>query len=109
MLQNPLRVIQDDFRFANTTGLMDQQYGTGKDCYDEKSQNAKGGFQIDLRGTRFKLHPNVTWITDVDSHHSKTEMINFTLDDTRQLVKAKCGGWSLGCKVDGPMLLIPIN
>lgn len=58
-----LRIVDDDFQFAQSSGIKRIPYGTAGDCYSMNLGNCrKGKFKIDLTGTLLKVRPEVTWL-----------------------------------------------
>ena len=57
-----LRIIDDDFQFAQSSGNKRIPYGTAGDCYSMNQGNCrKGQFKIDLTGTLLSVRSDVTW------------------------------------------------
>ena len=54
-------VIADDYTFTTLSGLMRNPYGTARDAYAGGDTCLKGYFLIDLSGSGFYIHPNVSF------------------------------------------------
>ncbi|CAH8494605.1 unnamed protein product [Schistosoma turkestanicum] len=87
-----LQVKIDDSRFSHTLGPSMMPYGTAKDCFSSTTC-PQGQFQIDLRGTNFKVSVKTRWtvnkITDGVSHIHRLQ--------DGQLIFGRCGGNCTGC------------
>uniref|UniRef100_A0A5K4F784 Peptidase M12B domain-containing protein n=1 Tax=Schistosoma mansoni TaxID=6183 RepID=A0A5K4F784_SCHMA len=87
-----LEVKINDGRFSHTLGSSMMPYGTAKDCFSS-TVCPQGKFQIDLRGTSFKVSVKTRWtsnqITNGVSHIHR-------LQDS-QLIYGRCGGHCTGC------------
>lgn len=55
-----LRVYENDFTFAETTGTP-QSYGSAGDCYNRRKQCPQGGFSINMEHTGFILRHGTVW------------------------------------------------
>ncbi|XP_030370453.1 A disintegrin and metalloproteinase with thrombospondin motifs 9 isoform X2 [Scaptodrosophila lebanonensis] len=56
-----LRVIENDFEFATTSGEQRQVYGSAGDCYNRNMACPQGAFSINLEHTGFVMRPGATW------------------------------------------------
>ncbi|KAH8877727.1 A disintegrin and metalloproteinase with thrombospondin motifs 20 [Schistosoma japonicum] len=82
----------DDTRFSHTIGSSIMPYGTAKDCFSS-TICPQGQFQIDLRGTNFKVSVKTQWT--VNKHSDGVSHIHRLQDG--QLIYGRCGGQCTGC------------
>ncbi|CAH8534520.1 unnamed protein product [Schistosoma curassoni] len=87
-----LEVKIDDGRFSHTLGSSVMPYGTAKDCFSS-TVCPQGQFQIDLRGTNFKVSVKTRWI--INKINDGVSHIHRLQDG--QLIYGRCGGHCTGC------------
>lgn len=66
-----LRVITEDYTFAQTNGRKPQPFGSAGDCFSTSKRCPRGAFSINFEDTKFRLKPNTHWETrgtDVIQH-----------------------------------------
>ncbi|CAK9832636.1 A disintegrin and metalloproteinase with thrombospondin motifs 9 [Anthophora retusa] len=85
-----LYIIENDYTFSWTNGTKRIEYGTAGDCYNSV-HCPQGRFSINLRGTQFRISPDVIW---KGTHEASVEINNIN----SQHVVGKCGGTCGVCK-----------
>lgn len=90
-----LRVIENDFAFADTMGHA-QAFGSAGDCYNRNGQCPQGDFSINFNSTGFVINPNVRWDVIGNSAVIKTSNDFHTSPTNR---RAFCGGLCGRCQI----------
>ena len=92
-----MKIISDDFTFAQTSEGKDIAYGTAGDCYSMNTGKCrKGEFKIHLNGTGFRVRDDVTWT--LQGFPNGMQMQDYQKLYGGVVVSAKCGGWCGRCK-----------
>lgn len=92
-----MKLVSDDFTFAQTGEGKDVDYGTAGDCYSlNPGKCRKGSFKVDLRGTRLRVRDDVTW--SLQGFPKGLQIQDYSRSDDGAVVSAKCGGWCGRCK-----------
>ncbi|CAH1224628.1 ADAMTS9 [Branchiostoma lanceolatum] len=100
-----VKVVRDDFTFANTQGDNNVSYGEAGDCYSWKQGCAKGTFVLDLTGTGLSLAPDVHWIME-ERYPEYISINDLFISEDRTVASARCGGWCGHCWPAGKNLLL---
>lgn len=103
-----MKLISDDFTFAQTAEGRDVAYGTAGDCYSmNPGKCRKGSFKVDLRGTRLRVRDDVTWT--LQGFPKTLQIQDYNESHDGAVVSAKCGGWCSRCKpARGAILVEPL-
>lgn len=103
-----LKLVGDDFTFAQTRVGRYVAYGTAGDCYSvNPSKCRKGSFKVDLRGTRLRVRDDVTW--SFQGFPNGLEIQDYSRLYDGAVITAKCGGWCGRCKpTRGAILVEPL-
>lgn len=100
-----MRIISNDFTFAQTVEGKDIAYGTAGDCYSVNTGKCrKGGFKVDLSGTRLRVRDDVTWT--LQGFPSGLQLQDYRKSRDGVVVSAKCGGWCGRCKPTRGVILV---
>ena len=103
-----MKLVSDDFTFAQTRGGRDVGYGTAGDCYSvNPGKCRKGSFKVDLLGTRLRVRDDVSW--SLQGFPMGLEIQDYNRSHDGAVVSAKCGGWCSRCKpTRGAILVEPL-
>ncbi|KAI8521466.1 hypothetical protein Bbelb_012200 [Branchiostoma belcheri] len=100
-----IKVIRDDYTFAQTIGDNNVPYAEAGDCYSWKQGCAKGTFQVNLTGTELELAPGVHWVME-ERHPDYIAINDMFISEDRKVATARCGGWCGHCWPEDKNLLL---
>ncbi|XP_078615040.1 A disintegrin and metalloproteinase with thrombospondin motifs 9-like [Branchiostoma floridae x Branchiostoma japonicum] len=100
-----VKIIQDDFTFATTTGNNDVPYGVAGDCYSPLNGCGRGTLKVNLTGTDLKLAQGVQW-TMWYTWPGDVTVQDMYISQDRKVASARCGGWCGHCKPEGDSILL---
>ncbi|XP_037955485.1 A disintegrin and metalloproteinase with thrombospondin motifs 20 isoform X2 [Teleopsis dalmanni] len=90
-----LRVIENDFIFANTIGTQ-QAFGSAGDCYNRNMECPQGDFSINLEHTGFRIRPGTKWDRFGNSVIMKESNL---FEKSLTMRRALCGGYCGRCSI----------
>ena len=103
-----MKLVSDDFTFAQTEEGSAVAYGSAGDCYSvNPGKCRKGSFKVDLRGTRLRVREDVSW--SFQGFPNGFEVQDYSRSHDDAVISAKCGGWCGRCKpTRGAILVEPL-
>ena len=96
-----MHIVTNDYKFAITDvpGVY-HPFASARDCYSRNCTTAgkRGHFQIDISGTKFSLPQSIEYDFNYSHPECNRKLYNETMDENRQRLSAKCGGYCGDCK-----------
>uniref|UniRef100_A0A0K8VCK3 A disintegrin and metalloproteinase with thrombospondin motifs 9 n=2 Tax=Bactrocera latifrons TaxID=174628 RepID=A0A0K8VCK3_BACLA len=99
-----LRVIENDFTFAETVGTP-QLFGSAGDCYNRNKECPQGDFSINLEKTGFHIRAGARWDT---FGHSVIMKVSIPFDTSTVSRRAFCGGYCGRCQLSHAGLYLDV-
>ncbi|XP_029407527.2 A disintegrin and metalloproteinase with thrombospondin motifs 9 isoform X2 [Bactrocera dorsalis] len=99
-----LRIIENDFTFAETVGTP-QLFGSAGDCYNRNKECPQGDFSINLEKTGFHIRAGARWDT---FGHSVIMKVSIPFDTSTVSRRAFCGGYCGRCQLSHAGLYLDV-
>ena len=94
-----MHIVTNDYKFATNVSGVYHPFASAGDCHSRNcdSLHRWGHFQVDISGTKFSLPQAIQY--EFDCHpECNRKLYNAIMDENRQRLSAKCGGFCGDCK-----------
>ena len=105
-----MHIVTNDYKFATNVSGVYHPFASAGDCRSRECLPDKkvGNFQVDISGTKFSLPQSIQYDFNEAFPECNRKLYNATMDENRQRLSAKCGGYCGDCKPDSHIIHVEL-